>query len=80
VIQKEVRTMLVDVGRLDDRVGKLETHFNQAEKDIRDIRTSTNKITRRGERIEEIEVGTIEGSGDAAADLLGTTERLPLES
>ncbi|WP_193184469.1 DNA recombination protein RmuC [Nisaea sediminum] len=80
VIQKEVRTMLTDVGRLDERVGKLETHFNQAEKDIRDIRTSTNKITRRGELIEEIEVGTAEGSGDAAADLLGTTEHLPLES
>lgn len=61
VIQAEVRTMLKDVERLDERVGKLETHFQQAEKDIREIRISTDKVTRRGERIEEIELGTAEG-------------------
>tara|TARA_R110002012_G_scaffold251760_1_gene429727 strand:- start:430 stop:1614 length:1185 start_codon:yes stop_codon:yes gene_type:complete len=79
VIQVEVRTMMTDVGRLDDRVGKLETHFRQAEKDIGDIRTSTNKITRRGERIEEIELGTLEKSADTAVDLLGKVDALPLE-
>jgi DNA recombination protein RmuC len=77
VIQAEVRIMLNDVGRLDDRVGKLETHFHQAEKDIRDIRISTGKVMKRGERIEEIELGTLEGSGDAAEDLLGKVDALP---
>ena len=38
VIQKEVSLMLTDVERLDGRVGKLETHFRQAEEDIRHIR------------------------------------------
>lgn len=56
VIQAEVTTLLKDVDRLDDRVGKLQNHFGQAEKDIRDIRISTDKITKRGERIQEIEV------------------------
>ena len=57
VIQKEVLTMLGDVNRLDDRVGKLQDHFGLAVDDIRQIRISTDKITKRGERIEEIEVG-----------------------
>jgi DNA recombination protein RmuC len=37
-------------------VGKLATHFAQAEKDISDIQTSTRKITSRGDKIAEIEV------------------------
>ena len=57
VIQTEVRRMLEDVDRLDDRVDKLQKHFGQAEKDLRDIRISTEKISKRGDRIEEIELG-----------------------
>ena len=57
VIQKEVQTMLGDVNRLDGRVGKLQQHFDLAVEDIRQIRISTDKVTKRGERIEEIEVG-----------------------
>ena len=57
VIQREVSLMLTDVERLDSRVGKLETHFRQAEDDIRQIRVSADKLTKRGGRIEEIEVG-----------------------
>jgi DNA recombination protein RmuC len=56
VIQTEVQKMLQDVERLDDRVDKLQRHFQQADKDIRDIRTSTDKITKRGERIEELQL------------------------
>ena len=58
---------------------KLETHFHQAEKDIRDIRISTGKVIRRSERIEEIELGTLESSADVAEDLLGKVDALPLE-
>ncbi len=57
VIQKEVQTMLGDVGRLDGRVGKLQQHFDLAVEDIRQIRISTDKVTKRGDKIEEIEVG-----------------------
>lgn len=60
VIQREVGLMLQDVGRLDDRVAKLETHFDQAHRDIRDIRISTDKITKRGTKIDELEVGAEE--------------------
>lgn len=54
-IQKEVRELLLDVNRLDERVRKLQTHFQQASNDIGDILTSSGKVTRRGERIEAME-------------------------
>jgi DNA recombination protein RmuC len=54
-IQKEVRELLLDVGRLDERVRKLQTHFQQASNDIGDIVTSSSKVTRRSERIEAME-------------------------
>ena len=57
VIQTEVHHMLEDVARLDDRVGALQKHFGQAEEDLRKIRISTDKVTKRGEKIEEIELG-----------------------
>ncbi len=57
VIQAEVRKLLEDIGRLDDRVGRLNRHFDQTVDDIRQIRISTDKVTRWAERIEEIELG-----------------------
>ena len=64
VIQSEVQTMLEDVKRLDDRVGKLQIHMRQADTDLNQIGTSTEKITKRGERITEIELGEELGSED----------------
>ena len=55
-IQKEVRDLLDDVGRLKDRVISLQKHFTQANGDIGDILTSTSKIFRRGERINDLEL------------------------
>jgi DNA recombination protein RmuC len=55
-IQKEVRELLDDVGRLKDRVIALQKHFAQANGDISDILTSTSKIDRRGRRIDELEL------------------------
>ena len=60
LIQVEVQTLLKDVMRLDDRVGKLQSHFNQASDDVRQIRISTDKITKRGDRIAEVEIEEIE--------------------
>jgi DNA recombination protein RmuC len=54
-IQKEVRDLLGDITRLDDRTRKLQAHFAQANSDIGDILTSTGKIARRGERIDAME-------------------------
>lgn len=56
VIQAEVQRLLEDVRRLDDRVGKLQRHFDQSSEDLRQIRISTEKVVKRGERIEEVQV------------------------
>ncbi|MDB5537306.1 MAG: RmuC, partial [Devosia sp.] len=55
LIQKEVRELLADVGRLDERVKKLQTHFRQANDDIGEILTSTGKVTGRSKRIDEMD-------------------------
>ena len=54
-IQKEVMELLGDVGRLDERVRKLQQHFTQANNDIGDILTSSGKVTRRADRIAAME-------------------------
>lgn len=58
LIQKEVRLLVEDVVRLDGRVAALRTHFLQASRDIDQILVTTEKVTRRGERIEAVELGT----------------------
>jgi DNA recombination protein RmuC len=55
-IQKEVLELIGDVGRLKDRVISLQKHFTQANGDISDILTSTSKIDRRGQRINDLEL------------------------
>lgn len=68
LIQKEVHTLLDDVGRLNERVAKLRTHFEQADKDIEQIETSSRKITSRGEKITSLEVA--DGGEEAQERLL----------
>ena len=65
LIQAEVAKLMQDVTRLDDRVRKLQAHFLQANKDIDLILTSADKVTKRGARIEALELGAPEGSGVA---------------
>ncbi|MAO56442.1 MAG: DNA recombination protein RmuC [Rhodospirillaceae bacterium] len=72
VIQAEVQKMMEDVGRLDDRVGKLQTHFDQATKDIRDIRISADKISKRGDKIEDLQL-----SDDSPAEDLAPAQSQP---
>ncbi len=55
VIQEEVGRMMEDVGRLDDRVKKLQLHFGQANKDVEEILVSTRKVTARGVKIAQVE-------------------------
>jgi DNA recombination protein RmuC len=66
LIQGEVMRLMEDVGRLDDRVRKLQTHFGQAQKDIDDILVSSSKVTRRGQKIEALEFEA-ENAGTNAA-------------
>ncbi len=64
VIQAEVANLLKDISRLDERVGKLQTHFELASEDIRLIRISTEKVAKRGERVEELELGEAQTASD----------------
>ncbi len=56
IIQREVGAMAKDVVLLDERVSKLQTHFNQSAEDMRKIRISTEKITKRADKIETLDV------------------------
>jgi len=71
VIQVKVRELLGDVGRLDERVEKLQRHFDQAVDDVRQIRISTDKVTRRAEQIETVELE------DGKVTPLPLPERIP---
>ncbi len=69
LIQQHVRSLMEDVGRLGDRVANLSRHFGQATEDIRQIQISTEKVVRRAERIDglEIEDDGLPAPGDAPA-------------
>jgi DNA recombination protein RmuC len=56
IIQRELGRLMEDVQRLDERVGKLGTHFDQTRKDVEQVLISTRKIVDRGETIAEIEL------------------------
>lgn len=69
VIQKEISVLIDDVGRLDSRVDSLSKHFKMANDDVEGIKTSSNKIGRRIQRVEAIELG--EDSSHLELPLLG---------
>jgi len=56
LVQQEVGRILEDVRRLNERVGKLDTHFRQANDDVSLISKSTDAIMRRGTRIADMEL------------------------
>ncbi len=56
-IRTEVGHLMQDLGRLHERVLNLQKHFGQANKDIAEIVTSSEKVARRGGRIEAMEFG-----------------------
>ena len=68
VIQVEVQKLLEDIERLDTRVAKLDAHFRQAQEDVSQIRVSTDKIVKRGQKIETLEFE--DGEAGARAELL----------
>jgi DNA recombination protein RmuC len=55
LIREEVLRLMEDVGRLGDRVRKLQTHFGQSTEDIRQAVISIEKIEARGDHIKEVE-------------------------
>jgi DNA recombination protein RmuC len=56
VIKGEVVKLLDDVGRLRERTGSLKKHFDQASADIEKIQFSSEQISKRGFRIESMEI------------------------
>ncbi len=56
VIQAEVVKMLEDVNRLNERLGNMKKHFAQTNGDLDQLTTSTDRIMKRAERIESLEL------------------------
>lgn len=67
LIQGEVVRLMDDVGRLDERVRRLQGHFQQTSKDVDDILISTSKVTKRGQKIESLEFGEVPAAPAATA-------------
>ncbi|WP_299868209.1 DNA recombination protein RmuC [uncultured Hoeflea sp.] len=70
LIQGEVARLMEDLSRLDDRTRKLQAHFSMAQKDVDLILTSSEKLTKRGARIEALEFAQL----SEAAERSATTE------
>jgi DNA recombination protein RmuC len=54
-IHAEVGHLMDDIRRLHERVMRLQTHFGQANEDVRQILISAEKLEKRGTRIREVE-------------------------
>jgi DNA recombination protein RmuC len=78
IIRDEVIKLMADVGRLDDRVRKLQAHFSQATTDIDNILISTRKVASRGAKIEALDFG--EAPSVAPDSGNGETAELPFKS
>ncbi len=66
LIQDEVRRLMEDLARLDERVRKLQNHFNLTAADVDQILISTGKLSRHGDRIEALEFAA---TGETATDV-----------
>ena len=67
LIRAEVGRMMEDVGRLQDRVVKLQQHHGQAGEDMRQILISTEKIGRRAGRIDALDFSDSDAARPALA-------------
>ena len=73
LIQNEVAKVMEDVHRLNDRVLDLQRHFGQTQGDIEKILISSDKISKRGQRIEDLELDDDGEEGDR--DVIGIKDR-----
>jgi len=76
LILAEVGKMAEDVNRLDQRVEALDKHFGLAEKDLREIRISAEKVSKRATRIEEMDLDEPETAGEAIEKTAGPKLKL----
>ena len=69
VVQDEVRRLLDDVRRLQERVGALAKHYRLGQASLDEIGISTEKIARRAERIDAVDLGPPIADGQPAPAL-----------
>ncbi len=65
VIKDELSKLAKDFARFDERMKKLASHIEQANKDVSEVRISSDKITKRFAQIERVELE--HQHGDAGA-------------
>ncbi len=65
VIQSEVVNLLDDMSRLGERVDKLKAQFSRAQATVNEISVSSEKVNRRGRRIEGLGFGEDNAGSDA---------------
>jgi DNA recombination protein RmuC len=75
LIQGEVIRLMEDLGRLDDRVQKLQGHFAAAQKDVEQIVTSSGKLAKRGQKIEAMEFEAGEAAVEQAPSVRSVESR-----
>lgn len=71
-IRKELGLLYKDVDRLENRVENLDRHFNQAGKDIEEIKVSANKAGSRARRLDAFDFDELEHKG---ADVVKLTPK-----
>ena len=69
LIQAEVTNLLKDIERMDKRIDNLARHFGNVQDDIKEIQTSSKKVTTRGNRMEEIQFGEEAASNLSKTDI-----------
>jgi DNA recombination protein RmuC len=69
LIRRELGLLHRDVERLSSRVGSLDRHFAQAQKDIEEIRISADKVQGRSRRLEAIDFAEDPAEPAAVVDL-----------
>ena len=68
VIKDELGKLAKDFARFDERMKKLAAHIDQASKDVSDVRISSDKISRRFQQIERVELDHPEASAARLLD------------
>jgi DNA recombination protein RmuC len=67
-IRRELGLLFSDVDRLGTRVENLDRHFNQASKDISDIKISADKAGRRARRLDNFDFEELAPETETATD------------
>jgi len=67
IIQEHLSALSKDFERFQGRMMKLEQHIGQAHEDVKKVHTSAKKITSRFEKIEKVEVASLD---EPVAELL----------